>query len=109
MRSRLDQIMDWEVRAKKAAYRTESLAAGVGVTRQQLNRYFRRRWGTVAHLWMERLRISDGLRLLRQGKLIKEIADELGFQHPNHFSRAFRRVVGTCPSELSHDGAKCSK
>ena len=103
MGSRLDQITDWEERARTAGYRTDGLALGAGVTRQQLNRHFRARWGAVVHLWIERLRISEGLRLKQEGKRIKEIAQELGFQHATHFSRAFRRAQGTCPSDLSHD------
>jgi len=103
MGSRLDHITDWEERARSAGYRTDVLAIGAGVTRQQLNRHFRARWGAVAHLWIRRLRFSEALRLKQEGKLIKEIAQELGFQHATHFSRAFRRAQGTPPADLSHD------
>jgi len=103
MGSRLDRITDWEERARKAGFRTVRLAINAGVTRQQLTRYFRIRFGLTPRIWIERLRISDGIRLLRQGKLIKEAAQDLGFQHSTHLSRAFRRDLGTSPTVLAHD------
>ena len=98
MSSRLDRVGDWEEQARKAVYHATVLASGAGVTRQQLERYFRKRWGVVPHRWIEQVRINDSLRLLHQGRLIKEIAHELGYRNATHFSRAFRRVQGTSPS-----------
>lgn len=100
MGSRLDRIHDWEDRVRNAMYRTSTLASHAGVTRQQMERYFRIRWGVAPHLWIERVRIDDALRLLRQGKLIKEIACELGYRNATHFSRAFRRVAGRSPTSF---------
>jgi len=100
MGSRLDRITDWDDRARKAGYRTAVIALEAGVSRRQLNRYFHLRHGVVAHLWIERLRIDAALRLLQQGRLIKEIAFVLGYKNCTHFSRAFRRVQGICPTHF---------
>lgn len=100
MASRLDQISDWEERARRAGYRTNILARDVGVTRQQLNRYVHSHHGMAAHLWMERLRTEEARRLRQQGRLIKQIALEVGFRHATHFSRAFRRTCGIHPGDL---------
>lgn len=38
-------------------------------------------------------------RIFDSGKSISEVAYELGFQYPQHFSRLFKRVVGMTPNE----------
>jgi len=39
-------------------------------------------------------------RILEQVKTITEIADELGFKYPQHFTRLFKKTVGVAPSEF---------
>lgn len=94
MGSRLDRITDWEDRARKTAYQVSRLARQAETSRQHLNRHFHARIGLSAHQWIDQLRMEDGLLLLRQGRPIKEIAQELGYQHATHFSRAIRRHFG---------------
>lgn len=38
-------------------------------------------------------------RVLDSGKPIGQIAYELGFQYPQHFSRLFKRMIGCTPNE----------
>lgn len=44
--------------------------------------------------------------LYRTPASITEIAQELGFTYPNHFTRQFRRKVGISPSEFRQQNAK---
>ena len=99
--SRLDRIGDWQDRATKARYGALRLALDVGVTRQQLNRYFRSRFGITAHGWLQQAKLKVGILMLRQGKSVKEVAGELGFQHSTHFSRAFRHACGESPTRTA--------
>ncbi|MDP4201688.1 MAG: helix-turn-helix domain-containing protein [Bacteroidota bacterium] len=39
-------------------------------------------------------------RILDDSKTISQIADELGFKYPQHFTRLFKRSVGVSPSEF---------
>jgi AraC-like DNA-binding protein len=40
-------------------------------------------------------------RLTENGTTIKQVADELGFSDPFHFSRVFRKVMGLPPGEFA--------
>jgi len=39
-------------------------------------------------------------KLFDTGKTINEIAFELGFKYPQHFSRVFKQRVGATPNEF---------
>lgn len=38
--------------------------------------------------------------LLSSGKTMSQIAYDLGFQYPQHFSRMFKRIAGCTPNEF---------
>jgi AraC-like DNA-binding protein len=42
--------------------------------------------------------IQDARPHLRNGELVKEFYQQLGFQNPNHFARAFRRLTKRTPT-----------
>jgi len=48
-----------------------------------------------------RLRMNRAAEKLRSpGVLVSEVADDLGFSDPFHFSRTFKRVFGVSPSSF---------
>lgn len=44
--------------------------------------------------------VMQAKKLLMNGLSVGEVADLLGFEYPNHFSRLFKRVTGYTPSEF---------
>lgn len=97
MQSRLHVVTDWEAKARAALYCVVTLARQVGVTRQQLCRFFRQRFGVTAKTWLEKLRMQDAIELLRQGRRVREIAAALGYRNGTHFSRAFKARTKNSP------------
>ena len=85
--------------ARETHYGVDELARAVGVSRRQLERHYCRSFGVSPKAWLDALRMADARRLLGQGKLVKEVALDLGFKHPQHFSRAFKRMVASSPNE----------
>lgn len=98
--SRLDQIRDWPLLAKKARYNAQALATISGVTPRQLRRYFTIRKQSCPHKWLHTLRIHQAVELICDGTPIKETAFELGYKDAAHFTHDFTGHFGFSPSKF---------
>ena len=98
MKSRLCQINNWPELAKAAKYRTSDLAGKCGVSTRELQRFILCEKGKCPHEWLNELRQMQALSLMGSGKSVKEIAFELGYRYPAHFSRDFKHFHGTPPT-----------
>jgi AraC-like DNA-binding protein len=72
-----------------------------GLNEFKLKKYFKQVFDTSVFglLLEERLQVSKGL-IYRGEKNISAIAYELGYAHPQHFQRAFKKRFGITPTEL---------
>lgn len=102
MESRLDGIWDWARAGRKAGFRVDRLSQQAGVSTREIERYFQARFDVSPKLWLDRLRIADAQSHLTQGASIKEISARLGFEKPQDFARAFKRINGCTPSRWRH-------
>jgi AraC family transcriptional regulator len=76
------------------------LAELTGLSRSRLARGFRASTGLAPYNWALHARIEKAKeRLKRQDCNIAETALTLGFADQSHFTKAFRRIVGTTPAE----------
>ena len=65
-------------------------------------RQFRATVGSPPHQFVLRQRIQRSLHLIKRGKLpLAQIAVAAGFHDQAHFTRTFRRVLGTTPAEYA--------
>jgi AraC-like DNA-binding protein len=103
-RSRLDCVKDWEARAKRSGYRVRGLAQDCGVSERQLRRYFLLRKGKPPLAWMVDHRLALGVARLRRLGLVKEAAEQAGFEDPAHFTRCFTRLYGAAPAAFRAGG-----
>ncbi len=77
----------------------DEVAEACHVDGAYLCRLFRRFDSQSPYQYLMRLKMSEAARRLqKQGKLTKQIAYDLGFDNPFHFSRAFKRVFGLSPA-----------
>tara|TARA_R100000027_G_scaffold2734_8_gene2683 strand:+ start:953 stop:1780 length:828 start_codon:yes stop_codon:yes gene_type:complete len=76
----------------------DALTATVGLSKAQINRIFKDSTGQTPKQWKEAACLKSSENLLNQNKLsIKEIAAELGFTDPSHFSKWFRKHMKHSP------------
>src|SRR3989442_13003099 len=100
MHSHLNAVGDWPALAKEAHYRPKELAAFCHVSLRQLERYFSEKGCSSPQRWLNELRLEEAPHLLLEGHPVKQVAFELGYTHPSHFIREFRRVYHCTPLEF---------
>ena len=74
------------------------LSAQLGVSREHLSRVFKKQTGQTPYQYLQRQKMLEACRLLKETRLIqKEIAEKMGFDVPAHFTRAFTRIMHLTP------------
>lgn len=77
----------------------ENIAQACHVDEAYLCRLFKRFDSQSPYQYLMQLKMAVAARRLHyEGKLVKEVAYELGFSDPFHFSRAFKNVFGLSPT-----------
>jgi AraC-like DNA-binding protein len=75
----------------------DDLAGTVGLSRFQLYRQFRDRYGVPPSAYLRQVRLREARRRLAAGAAIAEVAFATGFADQSHLTRWFRRTYGITP------------
>jgi len=75
-----------------------TLAQEAGLSRYQVLRAFKRRYGLPPQSYRMRVRMAIAQRMLRDGAAPAFVAAELGFVDQSHLTRHFKRVLGVTPA-----------
>lgn len=77
------------------------LARMAGINQMKLKNGFKELFHTTVFGYLSDVRMEEAKRLLLDEKLyVAEVADRIGFKHPQHFTTAFRKKFGMLPSAL---------
>lgn len=95
----LRRVQDFIRAHASRAIRLQELADLVGLSLSQFSHAFKASTGVAPHSWQMIVRIDNAKQLLEQDRLpLAAIASETGFADQAHFTRSFRKVVGTTPA-----------
>jgi AraC-like DNA-binding protein len=83
----------------------DDLARAVGLTRFQLYRQFRERYGLAPSAYLRQVRLREARRRLAAGAAIAEVAFATGFADQSHLTRWFRRTYGITPRAYQQGGS----
>ncbi len=80
--------------------RVEDIASNVGLSRSHLHRIFVQNLSVSPNEFLIKFRINKACSLLKNSNLsINSIANSVGFNDPLYFSRVFKKIKGTPPSQ----------
>ena len=97
---RFGSEVSWEKLAKEAHFRPQALAELCGVSMRTLQRYFRARYNQTVSDWLRELRLNEAHARLKGCDSVKEVAFDLGYRQPSHFTRDFKQRFGVPPRTL---------
>ena len=87
----------WESLAAEAQYRAGDLARLLDVSLRTLQRYFRAKYNCTVSDWLRELRLESARQRLPFSGSVKEVAFDLGYKQPSHFTRDFKQRYGVSP------------
>lgn len=94
------RVMEHLHRNYEQGLTTDQMASMAGLSVSQFERRFRRAFGTSPRQYLMRIRVENAARaLVDTDQTVSEIAQACGFYDHAHFSRSFRRIMNTSPSE----------
>jgi transcriptional regulator GlxA family with amidase domain len=108
MSSRFDQD-DWKAYAAQCGYSITRMAKGKNMSRQHFRRCFLQALGATPKECIDLERLKVAMRLLTEGKSVKEVAIALGFPYCSDFDRFFLRMAGLSPRSFLQMFPKANK
>jgi len=96
--TKLNHTDDWLSLARQSNWSVARIAEKCDVSVRTLERYFNKTLAKSPKMWLSEQRQIEAIKLLRKGSSVKETASQLGYNHPHHFSRAFKYRWGFFPT-----------
>ncbi|MCE0495053.1 helix-turn-helix transcriptional regulator [Vibrio salinus] len=97
----LDTLKEYLLANLDQPVHLKQLAGLCDLTPTKLQRNFKARTGITPYAWLTRLRLEQGMKLIKAGISGTEVAQRVGFYDQAHFTKAFRNTYGVPPSAIN--------
>lgn len=99
--SKMNLVRQIIVEAPEKSHSLADLARLAGTNEQYLKSHFKRIYGKTVFSYLTAQRMDIAKELLIEGnKKIAEVAQQVGYAHPSHFSKAFKKHFGYLPLKV---------
>jgi len=97
----IDHIIDYIEKDPHQFFTIDALASRVGINRRTLTTHFRKRTGDSIHGYQTKLKIRMAAATFDHipETPVKQLAHMFGFHDEFHFSKTFKRLMGTSPQQ----------
>jgi len=107
--SRYAVALNWMRHNLNAQHPVAELAVYLNVSESTVQRIIRRRTSESPLAVFQNLKAMEAKRLLQEGRSVKSVAYELGYKHPNDFSRFYTKSFGHAPTGRGRSSRRGSR
>lgn len=94
------QVMDFIQRHYQENLKLELIADMYNYSRGYFGRLFKQHAGESFHSFLDKVRIQQAIRLLREGHKVYEVSERVGYPNVDYFHAKFKKYVGVSPSSF---------
>ena len=76
-----------------------TVAEAFSMSERSLSRFFRDKLQDTFSNMLEKIRLSEAEKLLREDRSLQDVADSVGYANVSTFTKAFKRRYGATPTE----------
>jgi AraC-like DNA-binding protein len=103
-RALIDDLMEELQADLKKSWTVEEMAAVCNLSVNQFIRVFRKHTGLTPKKYLDGLKVKIASELLKSSnEAVSQIAANLGFDDPFHFSRRFKEITGVSPQKFRNN------
>lgn len=94
------QVMDFIQRHYYENLKLETMAEMYNYNKGYFGRIFKQHTGDSFHTFLDKVRIQQASRLLKEGHKVYEVSELVGYPNVGYFHSKFKKYVGASPSSI---------
>ncbi|RIX59691.1 response regulator [Paenibacillus nanensis] len=102
------QVMDFIQRHYHENLKLETMAEMYNYNKGYLGRMFKQHTGESFHTFLDKVRIQQAIRLLKEGRKVYEVSELVGYPNVDYFHSKFKKYVGASPSSIKGAPSKAT-
>lgn len=102
----MKRVTDFIERHYGEQLRLETLADLFGYNSGYLGKLFKSHTGETFNTFLDKVRIEQAIRLLREGHKVHQVAERVGYANADYFHAKFKKYKGVSPSSFKGAGEK---
>ncbi|MHA6482881.1 response regulator [Paenibacillus sp. strain BS8-2] len=102
----MKRVTDFIERHYSEPLRLETLADLFGYNSGYLGKLFKSHTGETFNTYLDKVRIEQAIRMLREGNKVHQVAERVGYANVDYFHAKFKKYKGLSPSSFKGAGER---